>query len=218
MTVRALYDAVAPTYDAVVAATRYVGPAWLDRVLTSIPAPARAVDFGCANGALGRHMRSCFPSVQLTGFDISERMVTEARRSNMYDELFVHDLNLPVPQIDDASVQLVVALGFAEFLTDPASFLAEAARVLAPAGTLVMSFQEHWPEREGLAPRTTRSGVVTHHAYTAAEVAALVRSQRLCLQSIESVTGYVSGSGFACPYLMVRATREAALPDACDQV
>ena len=214
MTVRALYDAVASKYDSVVAASKYVGPAWLERILPSVPAPNRAIDFGCANGVLGQLMRARFPSMHLTGLDISELMIAEARGSGAYNELYVHDLNLPVSQIADASVEFVVALGFAEFLSEPAAFLAEAARVLAPGGTLLVSFQEYWPERATLAPRSTRSGVVTHHAYSVTEVAALVLSQPFSLQSTESTTGYVSGSGFACPYVMVRATRETGRPHA----
>lgn len=212
MTVSSLYDAVASRYDAVVAASRYVGPTWLERALDTVSTPVRAVEFGCANGVLGRVMRSRYPNSHLIGLDISELMVEQARRSGQYDELFVHDLNLPFPQMHDASVQLVVALGFAEFLTEPAAFLSETARVLAPGGTLLISFQEYWPEREALAPRSTRSGVVTHHAQTQAEVAALIRSQPFALEFTESIVGYVSGSGFACPYVMARARRQAEHP------
>jgi len=210
MTVRALYDEVAPRYDSVVAAGKYVGPAWLERVLPSVPAPSRAVDFGCANGVLGRILRGQFPGLHLSGLDISERMVNEARASGAYDELFVHDLNSPISQIRDTSVQLAVALGFSEFLAEPAAFLAEAARVLVPGGTLVISFQEFRPERAALAPRSTRNGVVMHRAYSVSEVEALLLSQPFTLHSIESTTGYVSASGFACPYVMVRAVREAS--------
>jgi predicted TPR repeat methyltransferase len=209
MTVRELYDAVASKYDTVVATSKYVGPAWLERTLPELLEPARAIDFACANGVLGRVLRTNYPRAHLTGLDISELMVAEARGSGAYDDLFVHDLNLPVPQIRDASVQLAVALGFAEFLNDPALFIAEAARVLAPGGTLLISFQEFWPEREVLAPRYTRSGVVPHNAYSAPEVAAMLKLQPFSLESLESTTGYVSGTGFACPYLMARATRQA---------
>jgi len=214
MTVRALYDAVSSEYDSLVAVSKYVGPAWLEQALLRLPAPTRAVDFGCANGVLGRILRTHYPSVHLTGLDISELMIIEARGSGAYDELFVHDLNLPVPQVEDASVQLGVALGFVEFLSEPSAFLAEASRVLAPGGTLVMSFQEFWPERADLAPRSTRSGAVQHHAYSATEITAMVQSQPFSLRSVESTTGYVSGAGFACPYVMVCATREAERPHA----
>jgi len=207
MTVSALYDAVAPKYDSVVRATKYIGPSWLYQVLPSLPAPSRAVDFGCANGMLGRILRRHFSVVTLIGIDISEQMIKYAQAANVYDELLVRDLNSPFPEVATASIQLAVALGFSEFLDEPSLFLAETSRVLEPGGTLLISFQEHWPDKAALAPRSTRSGVVAHHAYSILEVEAFIRSHSLELESIESITGYVSGSGFACPYVVARAKK-----------
>jgi predicted TPR repeat methyltransferase len=207
MNVRAFFDSIASQYDAIVAKYRYVGPAWLEQALNFVHVPDRAVDFGCGNGILGHVLRSRYPDMHLTGLDISESMVAEAFATGTYDKLFVHDLNHPVPQISDASVQLVVALGFAEYLAEPAAFLAETARVLAPGGKLIISFQEHWPDRESLAPRTLRDGDLVHHAYTVEEVAALLQAQPFSLDCTESLTGYIY-PGFACPYVMARGTRQ----------
>lgn len=207
MTVRALYDAVATRYDDLVTETRYVGPAWLKGVLPTIPEPKRAVDFGCANGALGRLLRSNFPDAHISGFDISPLMVAEAKQSGAYDEVFVHDLNEPVAHVAHSSLQLVVALGFVEFLEKPAAFIADVARLLAPGGEFLVSFQEHWPGRDKLAPRSTRSGEVTHYAHSVAEVEDLFRVQPFAVESVASTTAYISRSGFACPYVMVRSKR-----------
>jgi len=210
MTVRALYDAVASKYDAAVAESKYVGPAWLVGVLPGVQEAINVVDFGCANGNLGRLLRRRFPAAYISGFDVSELMIAEARREGSYDELFVHDLNLPVTHLADGSVNFVVALGFVEFLADTAAFLAEVSRVLAPSGEFVLSFQEHWPDRANLAPKITRSGNVVHTAYSLPEVEALFSPFPLSVRSMESTTAYVSRSGFACPYLMVRGTKAAS--------
>lgn len=207
MTVRDLYNAAALRYDSLVASTAYAGPAWIERFLLSTSEPKRVIDFGCANGILGRLVRARFPYVHLVGFDISDQMIEQARSSLAYDVAHVHDLNLPIPQIENASIDLAMALGFAEFLEHPEHLLAEVERVLTPGGSLVMSFQEFWPAQPTLAPRFTHSGTVKHHAHTPDEVRALFHSHGLDVTSVEPLIGYVSGSGFACPYLMVHAKK-----------
>jgi len=209
MSVSKLYDAVAAEYDSVVESSQYVGPRWLELALADISEPRSIVDFGCANGALGKILRRRYPFARLVGFDASPGMIREAKLSAAYDELALHDLNSALPSVGTASIQLAVALGFAEFLDDPRSFLSETARLLAPGGTLLISFQEFWPDRPRLAPRTTRTGVVLHHAYSLAEVSALLHEQPFIVNRFESVTGYVS-AGFAYPYILASAVRRSA--------
>jgi predicted TPR repeat methyltransferase len=207
--VRELYAGVAPQYDEVAAASRYLGPAWLADQLASVRHVVRAVDFGCATGALGRIIRERFPASYLIGIDLAEPMIDRARQLAVYDEVLVHDLNRPTPWIASASLDLVAALGFSEFLDDPAPLVGEAARILVPGGVFFMSFQHHRPDAPDLAPRTTSGGGVIHRAYTFDEIREMVRAADLELLELEAVTGYVSRSGFAHPYVMLRATRRA---------
>jgi predicted TPR repeat methyltransferase len=207
MSVSDLYDRVATRYDQLVQSSDYIGPAWLRAQWPALGTPRRALDLGCANGLLGGLLRERYPSLSLVGVDVSPAMVDEARVSGFYDAVHLHDAAGPLHFAADASVDLVVALGFVEFLADPAPLLAEAARVLAVSGTLCVSFQEHWPDRPALAPRTTRSGTVLHHARTRAEVEAALAVAGFVPRLVDAVIGYRSGTGFACPYLMVRAER-----------
>lgn len=208
MSVRDLYDALAPGYDALVASSGYVGPRWLDARLGELAEPPGCVlDLGCASGALGRLVRRRFARARLVGIDISPAMIERAREQGGYDALFVHDLDRPLPAIADAGADLALAIGCIEFIADPGRFLAEVARMLAPGGTLLASFQEYRPERPALAPRTIYSAAVAHRAHRADEVRELMAAAGLAIESLESATGYVTGSGFACPYLMLRATR-----------
>ena len=209
MSVRDLYNAAALNYDSIVSDSRYVGPLWLERMLQSVPRPEKAVDFACANGALGRVLRKHYAQAKIIGVDISDSMVKEARGTGLYAEVHRHDLNAPLPSIPDGCAQLAVALGFAEFLHRPDSFLTEAARILAPAGTLLMSFQEYRPDQPSLAPRQSMSGDVSYRAYSVDEIRSLFLSSAFALRSAEPITGYVTRSGFACPYVMVCATRKA---------
>ena len=199
---------MADRYDAAVEATRYIGPDWLARMLPRLGEASRIVDLGCANGALGTILRRRYPDAHCTGVDVSEKMIDRARARGIYDRLIVHDLDEPLEQLDDASAELVVALGFCEFLADTERLLDDVARILSVRGELLISFQEHRPDQPGQAPRTSRSGSIVHHACTAAEVSELITNTPLAIRTLHSETGYVSASGFHCPYLLVHALRQ----------
>jgi predicted TPR repeat methyltransferase len=202
-----LYERLAADFDDVAAASGYAGPDWLAARLPALPAIKRAVDFGCATGALGKLLRDRFPMAHLTGVDFAQQMVDRARGLNVYDDVVRHDLNGPVSWIPSASLDLVVALGFSEFLDRPLDLLDESARILAPGGVLFISFQDHQLDSPERAPRATSGGGVLHRAYTIDEVRAMVADAGLALVDIEAITGYISRSGFVHPYLMVSATR-----------
>jgi predicted TPR repeat methyltransferase len=204
-----LYERVAPQFDEIAAASGYAGPAWLAEQLPRLPDMARAADFGCATGALGKILRERYPAAHLTGVDFAQQMLERARDLGVYDAIVRHDLNGPLPWIGPRSLDLVVALGFSEFLDHPADLVAEAARILVPGGVLLISFQQHRPDAPERAPRVTSGGGIRHHAYTLGEVRTMLEEAGLTVDLIEAMTGYVSRSGFVHPYLMVVASRLA---------
>ena len=185
--VRELYDRVADRYDEVVEVTRYGGRDWLAAALPAVADAGqvvrRVVDLGCANGALGRLLRPSFPHARLVGIDVAPRMLAAARAENLYDELLEHDLGTAPPGLAAGSVDVFVALGCLEFIAHPLPLLRSLHRSLRPGGWLFCSFQEHWPERAHLAPRATRSGAVTHHALTRAEVHDLLEQGSAALRA-----------------------------------
>ena len=163
---------------------------------------------GCATGTLGMVLKQAYSGSEITGVDISPRMIKLADKRGCYGEVLVRDLNEALAFSDD-SFDLVVALGFMEFLEDPISTLKEVNRVLKPGGTALVSFQEHWLDKPELAPRTTRSGVVSHHAYTIEESIDLLKTSGMEVISAISEIGYTSSAGFSCPYVFCKgeATR-----------
>ena len=158
MSVREFYNSVATRYDAFMDLHQYVGPTWLAEVLLLMPTPRRAIDFGCANGALGKIIRQIAAGARLLGIDISNAMLEQAASRKVYDELYELDLAKPIPLIPTSSADLAVALGFIEFLDHPSNFLNEACRCLCEDGWLLVSFQAHWHDRPADAPRQTTSG------------------------------------------------------------
>lgn len=131
------YDRVASTYEG-----SWQCRLWsvTEQVLLQLPAlpPGPLVDLGCGTGAATRWLAACHPGRPLTGVDLSQGMLAEARRITeaaaatitwARADMLEHLRGLP-----DGSCALVFsawAIGY----SDPARVTAEAARVLVPGGT-----------------------------------------------------------------------------------
>ena len=80
MSVIQLYDQIAEAYTQVTERAMYGVPKWLadalPRFVTS--EPSNTADLACANGLLGKILRTRFPEVQITGIDITPRMIEQA--------------------------------------------------------------------------------------------------------------------------------------------
>lgn len=96
------------------------------------------LDVGCGTGEITRHLQQ--QGAIPFGLDISPEMcMTAAERSENIPYL-PHDLNTPLP-FEDGRFDAIVALGCLEYLPDPASVLAEFARVLQKDGLFLGVFE-----------------------------------------------------------------------------
>ena len=140
----------------------YLAPVWDERrgpeALASLaavldrldPPPRRALDLGTGTGKAARLVAERFPQCEVTGVDLSPRMIEEARRLLPEDlpgrvRFDVADASaLPFP---DEAFDLVVLLNMIPFF-------AEIGRVTAPGGAVVVaSFSG--PETPIYTPPTT---------------------------------------------------------------
>ena len=130
---RSMFDGLAPTWE-----TR-IGPHHLlalDAALANLPSPPRVLDLGTGTGVVAMALAERYPEAEVVGIDLSRRMIDEARRK-LTPELAgrvrfeVGDASaLASP---DGAFELVV-------LSNMIPFFGELARVVAPGGTLVLSF------------------------------------------------------------------------------
>ena len=130
---RALFDAIAPTWEA------RIGPqhlAALELALAELEPPARVLDLGTGTGAAAKTVAVRYPDAQVTGLDLSPQMVSEAE-ARLPAELAsrvsyqVGDASaLPFP---GGAFQLVTLMNMIPFFD-------ELARVTAPGGAVVVSF------------------------------------------------------------------------------
>jgi len=130
---RRTFDGLAPTWE-----TR-IGPhhlSALELALEGVPEPRRVLDLGTGTGVVALALAERYPEAEVVGVDLSPGMIDEARRK-LPPELAgrvrfeVGDasaLNCP-----DHEFELVVLLNMIPFYD-------ELARVVAPGGTLALSF------------------------------------------------------------------------------
>ncbi|WDZ72162.1 class I SAM-dependent methyltransferase [Vibrio harveyi] len=207
MDVAKMYDEVSERYQKLIEDSQYVGPLWVDGKLKTLNLQQGSVlDLACATGSIGKVIKSHYPDAVLHGLDISSNMVNKARETNLYQSVNVHDLDQPFSPLFNQTFDIITALGFTEFLTNPQSLLQCIAELLNADGRCFISFQCHDPDGKDL-PRNTYSGTVVHTAYTENEVREFSQNTGLKVVSLENLVGYTSGAGYVCRYLSLRATK-----------
>lgn len=182
--VRLAYDTVAEDYAAHLPDTRAEAPldlAMIDAFATAVTASddPRVLDAGCGAGRMSRYLadRGCL----VEGVDLSPGMIAMARRDH-------RDLNFTVGSLTDlpyADEQFEgVMLWYSIIHTPPAGqarILAEAARVLRPAGHLLVGFQHGEGARDvsGAYQQFGHAIRLEHHRYSADRVAAAIEDAGL---------------------------------------
>lgn len=184
---QAAYDAWAPTYDS----DHNPMVAMVDAVLARQrgPAPWRVVELGCGTGRNLATLagRGC---LQLMGADLSEEMLAVAARRVPHARLLRQDICQPLPLMDGAADLVLVSLVL-EHIDDPTPVFAEAARLLADDGELIVL--ELHPDafdagsRAGFADSEGEEQVTAACRHDADELDRLARAAGLALQKFESL-------------------------------
>ena len=142
--VRTLFDQYAPRFDRALEDLAYRAPALLRDAVHASTATrfGTMLDLGCGTGLAGAAFR---PHVDwLVGVDLSPKMVDEARRKGLYDELAVGDIGQFLADEQAASAfHLVIAADVFAYMADLAEVCAAVARVLAPGGLFGFTVETH---------------------------------------------------------------------------
>jgi len=132
---RRMFDGLAPTWE-----TR-IGPhhLWaLDLALAEVSPPRRVLDLGTGTGVVALALADRYPEAEILGIDLSPGMIDEARRkvpSELAGRVGFEVGDASALGSPDAAFDLAV-------LSNMIPFFGELARVVAPGGTLVLSFSK----------------------------------------------------------------------------
>lgn len=172
---RAMFDRLAPSWG-----TR-IGPhhLWaLDLALQDVPAPGRILDLGTGTGVVAIVLAGRYPQAEVVGIDLSTGMIEEARRRlapDLAGRVRFEVGDAAALACPDAHFELVV-------LSNMIPFFDELARVVAPGGTLVLSFSRGAETPIYVAPERLREELgrrgFAEFAEFSAEPARALRAQR----------------------------------------
>jgi ubiquinone/menaquinone biosynthesis C-methylase UbiE len=172
---RRMFDGLASTWD-----TR-IGPhhLWaLDLALEGVSAPTHVLDLGTGTGVVARALAERYPEAEVVGIDLSAGMIEEARRqlpSALGGRVRFEVGDAAALAVPDGAFELVV-------LSNMIPFADELARVVAPGGTLALSFSRGTETPIYVAPARLREELgrrgFAEFAEFSAEPATALRAKR----------------------------------------
>jgi predicted TPR repeat methyltransferase len=204
--VRALFDQYAPEFNrALLETLNYRGPRVLrDAVREALTKVGRdeqfrrAVDLGCGTGLAARAFaRSAH---EIIGYDLSPRMIEQARQLDLYDHLAVADMVEALRGEADNAADLIFSADAVVYLSELAPLFAEVARVLAVDGLFACTLETH--DGEGVI-----LGAGLRYAHSATYVSGTL--QRAGLTQVHAGrTSTRDEGGVPVPGLVIVARRE----------
>ncbi|TEY85788.1 hypothetical protein BOTCAL_0012g00440 [Botryotinia calthae] len=141
---QAFYAQWAPTYNShIVASQNYVAPTLIAQIACQSPycPTLRILDAGCGTGLVGVALAES-GAKEIDGLDFSPAMLTQARLTGCYRNLFVGDLSRAI-EVPDGTYDLVTCAGtftYGHVGPDPA--LREFTRILIPNGLIIATILE----------------------------------------------------------------------------
>jgi predicted TPR repeat methyltransferase len=166
--VEALFDDYAPRFEhSLVDRLEYRAPRELMALIAEVRVErgGTAYDLGCGTGLMGLELR---PTVRrLEGVDLSEAMLAEARRKDVYDKLVKADLLAFLANVEPA--ELVTATDVLNYTGPLPPVLLAVREKLAAGGLFAFSLELH----DGLEPVKLRNSLRYAHNGAAALAACL---------------------------------------------
>jgi len=181
---RDLFDNAAIVFDQqLVQALQYRLPQQIARQIL-VRHPTREctlLDLGCGTGLLGAHLGKL--QGLLVGADLSPKMLEQARKRGIYDELEEADLSDMLARSPEKAWNVVTALDVCIYIGTLDEMIEGARRVLAPGGCLIFSCES----ADETGPDLYLNPVTQRYAHKRSHVEAQCRAAGFDAQAEETI-------------------------------
>lgn len=109
----------------------------------------RALDLGTGTGLLGELFKNAYPGTHVTGVDLAEDMLAQARTKQRIDKGILGSVT-DLSWARDHSFDVATCAGVLDFIEDTESFAAEITRALKPGGLFALTFEPNGTENPGV--------------------------------------------------------------------
>lgn len=145
------YEKFAPVYNQSVTDWGYHCYQTAAELLHQQVAPEQPVlDAGCGTGLVGEALAG-LGYQNISGIDISDDMLKQAKETGYYRTLQQQDLSQTPYALTEASFAGITCVGVFSLIADPTLVLQEYCRLLQPGGWLVFTQQEPLYKKNGYA-------------------------------------------------------------------
>ena len=140
------YEAWADTYDEEITENNYAQPSRCASALARFSTidEINVLDIGCGSGLSGLALND-FGFKNIDGCDFSPSMLEKAKSTNVYQKLFLADINEEL-DIEEETYDAVCAVGVLAFAHVRTEALRQMLRVVKSKGLLVIGLNEHYWE------------------------------------------------------------------------
>ena len=95
--IKTIFDNFAPSFDNILTELDYCVPQSIaefikENLKTKLFKKQQILDLGCGTGLCSEELKKIFPNEEYYGVDISDKMLNEASKKNIYKELYVDDI------------------------------------------------------------------------------------------------------------------------------
>jgi predicted TPR repeat methyltransferase len=155
--VRNLFDDYAERFDKhLIAGLGYRLPKIIaEKIRAAYPTPTlNVLDLGCGTGLVGVALGKI--NGYLVGVDLSEKMIEQAVKHNVYSRFHIADVVEALTATDASEYEVIVGADLLVYISDITSFVAESHRVLRPSGILYFSCELATEDEEKVVLRPSQ--------------------------------------------------------------
>ena len=147
------YEAWADTYDEEITENNYAQPSRCASALAQFSTidEINVLDIGCGSGLSGLALND-FGFKNIDGCDFSPSMLEKAKSTNVYQKLFLADINEEL-DIEEETYDAVCAVGVLAFAHVRTEALRQMLRVVKSKGLLVIGLNEHYWEGDSVGEK-----------------------------------------------------------------